>query len=71
MIYRSAYLSFPDGAEIVLTSPEQSHYSDDALRAEALAEAERAGLIGPEWPQVSLDDFHRYLVIGLWRERVY
>ncbi|POB12187.1 hypothetical protein [Sulfobacillus sp. hq2] len=65
-IYRAAYLVYPDSGEMVLTGPEHADYPDAALRAEALAEAYRADLIGPEWPRVSVEDFHRYLTIGAW-----
>jgi hypothetical protein len=59
--YRAAYwLSADSQSEVVLTGPEHASLDDDALEAEALAEARRAGL--------ELDGGR--IVIGTWRESV-
>lgn len=42
--YRAAYWTDGQGGELVLTAPEHAHLSDEALLAEARAEAERAGV---------------------------
>lgn len=42
--YRAAYWTDGRGAEVVLTLPAHADLPDDELRAEAQAEAERAGL---------------------------
>ena len=58
--YRAAYLLSSDKqAELVLTAPEHAEMSDDELRAEALAEAERAG--------VNIGD--GTIEIGTWTQR--
>lgn len=57
--YRAAYwLSADRQGQLVLTSPEQSHLSDEELMAAALREAEENGL------DVSKGDIH----IGEWKE---
>ena len=62
--YRACYYATPGGqAETVLTLPEHAALSDDALLAEALAEADRAGLIGDDDPEDLLT--HQQLVDGL------
>ena len=42
--YRAAYWTDHEGGELVLTGPEHAKLDDDALLAEARAEAERADL---------------------------
>lgn len=68
--YRAAYY-----AETVLTLPEHAHLSDDALRAEALAEAQRADIIDMDetdsetaHPRLTRAEFDAGLRIGEWRE---
>lgn len=57
--YRAAYwLSDDRQGEIVLTGPEHAHLDDDALEAEARAEAEREGV----------DLSGGSIVIGEWRD---
>lgn len=57
--YRAAYLMSADGqGEVVLTGPEHSGLDDDALIAEARAEARRAG--------IELDGGR--IVVGTWRD---
>ena len=59
--YRAAYwLSADSQSEVVLTGREHAALDDDALEAEARAEARRAGL--------ELDGGR--IVIGTWRESV-
>lgn len=59
--YRAAYWLSADGqSEVVLTGREHASLDDDALEAEALAEARRAGL--------ELEGGR--IVIGTWRESV-
>ena len=66
--YRAAYVN--RGAGIVLTTPEQAGMSDAELRAAALAEAMRAGLIGDdaEANQLTAEQFAEALAIGDWTE---
>ena len=56
--YKAAYWTDGKGAEIVLTRPEHAHLSDEELIAEALREAESAGL--------DLSDGE--IVVGDWTE---
>ncbi len=66
--YRAAYLA--RGAGVVLTRPEHAGLSDAELRAAALAEAMRAGLIGDdaEANQLTAEQFADALVVGDWTE---
>lgn len=69
--YRAAYIN-----AIVFTGPEHAALSDEALRAEALAVARRAGVVDettddeeeahPGW---TLAAFERDLCIGDWKAR--
>jgi len=67
--YRAAYLAYPQSAGVVLTGPEHAGLSDDALRAEALAEALRADIVcdheGDD-SRTSRAEFDRLLCIGEW-----
>ena len=55
--FRAAYVG-----DCVLTGPEHAHLDDEALLAEAVAEAHRAGLIGDDAHQIAPTD----IVIGEW-----
>ena len=73
--YGAAYLSLPLWGETVLTRPEHSGLTDDELRAEALAEAQRADIISMHesdsniaFPRITRQQFDEYLCIGDWRE---
>lgn len=69
--YRAAYyIGKGNSAGVVLTPPEMADQSDDTLRAEAFAEAMRAGLIGPdaEAGQVSEAHFFDGLHVGNWTD---
>ncbi len=70
-VWRAAYVSFPDGSQIVLTGPEHTHLPDDELRSEAHAEAVRMGLITSmgDWPFVTEAQFWAYLTIGIVTKR--
>ena len=64
--YRACYYLTADlQGETVLTGPEHAHLSDDALRAEAAAEAERAGIIG-DAPGITTGELRDGLRIGDW-----
>ena len=69
--YRAAYLNFPQSAGVVLTQPEHAGLDDAALRAEALAEAHRAGMIAAEPDdagRITEEQFADLLQIGDWKE---
>lgn len=68
--YRAAFFLADNGASTVLTTEAHASLSDDALRAEALAEADRARLIGDdtEAGQVTYAAFFDGLRIGNWTE---
>lgn len=66
--YRAAYFAAPKSVGVALTAPGHANLSDADLRAEAMAEAERAGLIGPDAHQVTLEEFAAGLRVGLWKE---
>ncbi len=56
--YRAAFIG-----DAVLTSPQHSHLSDEALMAEALAECERAGIAAQgieigDWTGLTYPDFY-------------
>lgn len=69
MTYRAAILQAPDKqSSQPLTLPEHAHLSDEDLRAEALAEAKRADLVGDEWPRAPLEEIEANLVIGEWHD---
>jgi len=68
--YRAAYIG-----HTVLTAAEHAGLSDDALRAEAMAEAQRADIIDmretdPEaaHPRLTVAEFNDRLAIGDWTE---
>ena len=42
-----------DGQEIILTGPEHAGLSDADLMDEAIREAHKQDLIGPEWPRIA------------------
>lgn len=63
--YRAAYYAAPQSTGVLLTQPEHASLSDTDLIAEAMAEAERAGLLGAECPA---DAFRACIVIGDWTE---
>lgn len=65
--YRAAYYAAPQSTGIVLTAPEHAVLSDDALIAEAMAEAERAGLYGGD-DKLTEGQFRADLHIGEWTE---
>lgn len=67
--YRAAYLNLPQSAGVVLTLPEHANLDDGALKAEALAEAHRAGLVGHQADagQISEATFFSLLCIGDWK----
>lgn len=72
--YRAAYYSNPKtGAETVLTGPEHSHLDDDALLAQAIAEAERAGIVDIDetdaeaaFPRLTVEQLRTRLTVGVW-----
>ena len=66
--YRAAYFAAPQSAGVVLTAPKHADRSDAELRAEAEAEAERAGLIGTDAHQVTPEQFAAGLHVGQWKE---
>ena len=57
-MYRAAYWTDGRGAEIVLTLPEHSHFSDEELLAEAQWSARELGL----------DLSYGEIVVGEWEE---
>jgi hypothetical protein len=66
--YRAAYI-----ADSVLTGPEHADLSDAAVRAEAMKEARRAGLLDETtddaeaaFPPLTRDGFEAALCIGNW-----
>jgi len=62
MTYRACYYTAPScQGDIVLTTPEQASLSDEALIAAAVAEAERAGILGDS---LTLDELREGLSIG-------
>lgn len=68
--YRAAYIG-----ETVLTAAEHANLSEEALRAEALAEAQRADIIDMEEddaeaaaPRFTRAAFDSALTIGEWTE---
>jgi hypothetical protein len=69
--YRAAYMSH-DGYETVLTGPEHSDLSDEALVAEAISEARRADIICDEGmetagdPRITMENLKASLFIGQW-----
>ena len=60
--YRAAFIN-----DTVLTGPEHAHVPEDELRAEALAEAKRANVMGGA-PAFTLAEFEDQLEVGLWRD---
>lgn len=60
--YRAAYIN-----DVVLTGPEHARLDDKALMAEAIAEAERTGLIGDDEHQIRADEAADRITIGDWR----
>lgn len=70
--YRAAYYYTPEmnSAGINLTLPEHAHFDDEALTAEALAEAKSLGLIGldADANQITEEEFFEGLHIGDWTE---
>jgi hypothetical protein len=66
--YRACYFVTDNPqSETVLTLPEHAHLDDCALTAEAMAEAERADLVG-EHPRVPYQELLDGLTIGDWTE---
>ncbi|HEX7039624.1 MAG TPA: hypothetical protein VF202_05895 [Trueperaceae bacterium] len=55
--YRAAYWTDGQGGELVLTAPEHSTLSEEALLAEARAEAERAG-VDLSYGRIEIGDWH-------------
>lgn len=68
--FRAAYYLALQSTGIRLTSEDQAGLSDEALRAEAHAEALRTGLIGPDADanQITEEEFFDGLRIGEWKE---
>ena len=64
--YRAAIYRHPEGEEQVMTLPEEAHLSDEELIERAMAEANAAGLIGDEWPQVPEEEYRARLYVGEW-----
>lgn len=75
--YRACYRTTSDGqGETVLTGPEHASWDDDALIAEAIAEAERAGIVSADAdpdddhdPSLSYEQLRAGLQIGDWASR--
>ena len=76
--YRACYYTNPrTGQQTVLTRPEDAGMSSFALRAMAIREARRAGIVytgeraSPEdgEPRVHMDDLRAGLSIGDWHDR--
>jgi hypothetical protein len=69
---RAAYYENPKtGQQTVLTGPEHAHLDDDALFAEAIAEAERANIVDMDetdpdaaWPRLTGRQLRAGLAIG-------
>jgi len=68
--YRACYIGeTATSGECRLTGPEHAHLDDDALRAEAMAEAGRAGLYCDEDPDyLTRGELAALLEIGDWTE---
>ena len=69
--YRAAYWIAPNGqSDIRLTRPEHQRLDDEAMRAEARAEAIRTGLIGDDADanQITEAQFFDGLRIGQYTE---
>lgn len=68
--WRACYYVSADGQyDMVMTGPEHAHLTDDELVEEALAEADRAGLIGEDdESHTPRDLFEKQLRIGEWME---
>jgi hypothetical protein len=70
--YRAAYMSHDGYETTVLTGPEHSDLSDEALVAEAISEARRADLICDEGmetagdPRITVEQMKSSLFIGQW-----
>lgn len=67
MTYRAAMYTEPQSVGVVLTAPEHSELSDTDLIAEAMAEAERAGLFGgDDYPTEA--EFRARVIVGEWTD---
>ncbi|MBM11779.1 MAG: hypothetical protein CL759_06860 [Chloroflexi bacterium] len=68
--YRACYIrETATNGECVLTGPEHAHLDDAALRAEAMAEATRAGLYRDDDPDCpTREAIAALLEIGDWTE---